>query len=351
MRVEKEEERQLKTSKARVSALSLVALVVVGPGLSSAGDVVVDSRLVSTATSVPPLEVSSSELVTNLNADQLDGMQGLDLPRHPPRILLVAPSGGDFASIQVALDSISDAGDTNRYLIRVGPGTYTERVTMKQYVNIEGAGEALTKITSPGSPDTNTATVVGADDAELRFLSVENTGGDLLAIGILASGVSPRLFSLEVVASGGDFNEAIRASFSSPQVEKVTATAIGGAARGVHMHDGTGATRLTDVNVLAKDGTSNVALIILRSSPILVGITATAQGAGFQTAVSAQDNSSVTVRDSILVGSSALSISSSVTASVAASQLIGLLFGTGFSCVGAYDGSYTALDSGCAPPP
>ena len=59
-------------------------------------------------------------------------------------VVIVAKSGGDFTSIQAALDNITDAGSNNRYLVWVAPGTYTERVTMKPYVDIEGAGELVT---------------------------------------------------------------------------------------------------------------------------------------------------------------------------------------------------------------
>ena len=100
-------------------------------------------------------------------------------------VIVVAKSGGDFTSIQAALDSITDASDTNRYLVWVAPGVYNERVTMKPYVDIEGAGEQVTRITYGGSSNPDTGTVVGANDAELRFLTVENTGGGSLRYGRL----------------------------------------------------------------------------------------------------------------------------------------------------------------------
>jgi hypothetical protein len=59
--------------------------------------------------------------------------------------LVVAKSGGDFTTINDALNSITDASDTNGYLVKVMPGVYTEQVTMKQHVDIEGSGELVTK--------------------------------------------------------------------------------------------------------------------------------------------------------------------------------------------------------------
>src|SRR5204863_8786745 len=89
-------------------------------------------------------------------------------------VIVVARSGGDYTSIQKALDSITDNSPTNRYLIWVAPGTYIETVTMKPYVDIEGAGELVTKIVAAGYY--YGATLMGASNAELRYLTVESTG-------------------------------------------------------------------------------------------------------------------------------------------------------------------------------
>src|SRR2546423_1676689 len=66
-------------------------------------------------------------------------------------VVSVAQSGGQFTSITAALNSLTDNSAINRYLIRIGPGTYTETVTMKPYVDVEGAGEKSTRITFTGS--------------------------------------------------------------------------------------------------------------------------------------------------------------------------------------------------------
>src|SRR5207249_10808654 len=93
-------------------------------------------------------------------------------PATPYRnVIVVARSGGDYASVQKALDGISDNSPTNRYLIWVAPGIYVETVTMKPYVDIEGAGEMVTKIVGDG---TNTPTLFGASNAELRYLTVQS---------------------------------------------------------------------------------------------------------------------------------------------------------------------------------
>lgn len=52
----------------------------------------------------------------------------------------VAKSGGDFSTIQSAIDSITDATVNKKYVVEVYPGTYTENVVCKPYVALKGMG-------------------------------------------------------------------------------------------------------------------------------------------------------------------------------------------------------------------
>lgn len=121
-------------------------------------------------------------------------------------ILVVAKSGAKFSSIQAALDSIDDASDSNRYLVQVAPGLYSERITMKSYVDIAGCGPNLTTISSQGSASEYTATVTGANNAELRDLKVSCYNLIVqyaYTIAIRNDNASPRLINLNIKATGG----------------------------------------------------------------------------------------------------------------------------------------------------
>ncbi|MBI2020074.1 hypothetical protein HYS94_01505 [Candidatus Daviesbacteria bacterium] len=59
----------------------------------------------------------------------------------PTQIKTVGPDNdADFSTIGAALTAITDNTTTRRYTIKVAPGTYTEAVTIKDYVDIEGSG-------------------------------------------------------------------------------------------------------------------------------------------------------------------------------------------------------------------
>lgn len=164
------------------------------------------------------------------DADTLDGSHASAFQKHYQNIKVVAKSGGDYTTIGAALNAIADAGDANRYLVYVAPGVYDEKVAMKPFVDIEGAGELVTKITQGGTNDPSDCTLEGADNAELRFLTVENTGGAAYASAIRNVNASPRLQHLTVRTSGATgSNTAISNGTSSPIIKNVTILVSGSA--------------------------------------------------------------------------------------------------------------------------
>lgn len=88
---------------------------------------------------------------------------------------------------------------SNPCLLKIMSGVYdigTNSLVMQPYVDIEGAGETVTKITGTFSPSEGTSygIVQGASNAEIRFLTVENTGTGTYADAIYNSnGAAPKI--------------------------------------------------------------------------------------------------------------------------------------------------------------
>jgi hypothetical protein len=100
----------------------------------------------------------------------------------PANMLSVAKSGADFTSIQAAISSIVGlASPTNRFLIKVAPGTYDESISVPGYVTVEGSGKSVTVIRS-NNASSGTVNIDGV--AELRDLDVVNDSAPGNAIAI-----------------------------------------------------------------------------------------------------------------------------------------------------------------------
>lgn len=120
-------------------------------------------------------------------------------------VIVVAKSNGDFTSVVAAMNSITNATSSNRYLVWVGPGAYTESnlVQVKSYVHLQGAGPNATIIESTrssGSPGSNAATVQLDDNGRISDLTVRNTGTGTFDIAIYSAQASRNAIIDNVVA-------------------------------------------------------------------------------------------------------------------------------------------------------
>jgi hypothetical protein len=200
----------------------------------SSDNVTFDQLTPDTRIAAVPYALQAQEAA---DADTVDGLHASELGTHYQNVVVVAKSGGDYSSVQAAIDSVSGAGADNPYLVWVAPGVYSETVTMKPFVHLQGAGQEVTVITSTVSgsdvwpPDQ--ATLLLASDTSLRDLTVGNSGvGDNNAA-LLATAGMTRTLAADVTAravGSGTNNLAIFLSGSGTGVklQQVTAWAENG---------------------------------------------------------------------------------------------------------------------------
>jgi hypothetical protein len=78
-------------------------------------------------------------------------------------IIRVSKRGGDYTSIQEAIDSITDASATNKYTVSVGPGIFVGSVVLKPHVSLRGFGGS----TVIQSSDSSSVTITGSDHSSV----------------------------------------------------------------------------------------------------------------------------------------------------------------------------------------
>ena len=116
-----------------------------------------------------------------------------------PRIITVAKKGGDFSSIKSAVDSITGSSISNRFLVSVGPGKYSEGLidlSNKPYVSVEGSNIITTQIVPSG----NTQHIIKLGQYnEVSFLSLSG---------------APSGYAGIYVYDAGDYAQAHKLSFN-----------------------------------------------------------------------------------------------------------------------------------------
>jgi hypothetical protein len=133
-------------------------------------------------------------------------------------VIVVAKSNGDFTSVVAAMNSITNATTSNRYLVWVGPGTYTESnlVQVKSHVHLQGAGPNVTILESTrsaGSLGSNAATVQLDENSRISDMTVRNTGTGTFDIALYSTLTTRNTLVDNVVAeangSGGTGHYAV----------------------------------------------------------------------------------------------------------------------------------------------
>lgn len=90
----------------------------------------------------------------------------------PPynELIVAADGSGEFTTIASALASLGSP-NTVPTVIRVMPGTYTENITMKSKVHLQGAGREVTTLQAQNTQD-NVILASGLNDIEISGLTV-----------------------------------------------------------------------------------------------------------------------------------------------------------------------------------
>lgn len=296
----------------------------------------------------------------------------------PAQVIWVTTSGGDYTLLSAALAAIGDtlpaATASKPYLIRIAPGVYTETsdVSVKDHVDVEGSGQGITTITCacdrgvPPSP-----TLAASAITEIRYLTVENTGGGEESIAIFSLGDGLSLLHVTAIASGGRSNSGVH-TWGSMTMNDVIATASGGSnSTGIV----SGSSVMNNVTATAIDATTNRGISIGGGSPTLNNVTATASGGTTNHGISTGGEGSptmnnvtatatggttdygvynsgalgpdMTVRNAHIGGTTASIFNNAGTAKVADSTLDGAVGGGGFTCVGVRNAAFLALGAAC----
>lgn len=141
-------------------------------------------------------------------------------------VVVVAKDGGDFTDPILALDSVTDASESNPYLLKIMPGVYdlgAGPLVLKPFVDVEGSGENVTLL-SGANQDVLLGLVVGAANVNVRQLSISNIG----RTAVYLSGVSPTFSSVSILAEGGDvFGIQVRGGSPAFEDLKVVASTAG----------------------------------------------------------------------------------------------------------------------------
>jgi hypothetical protein len=122
-----------------------------------------------------------------------------DAPQPLDRLIELAPP----ASIQAAIDAITDAADGNRYLVRLAPGVWEEEIVLAPYIDIAGSGPGATILRGAGGfSQSGSATVSCADNVSVRELTIDSdASGAQWAVGVECNGTTTQLHGVTISAS------------------------------------------------------------------------------------------------------------------------------------------------------
>jgi hypothetical protein len=266
---------------------------------------------------------------------------------HRTMVVHPVPTNPKLAGTELldAMADITNASATNPWLIKLDAGVYdlgTSSLTMKPYVDIEGSGEDVTKITAASC---SFGTVNASNNAEVRFLTVNSS---VCSAVFVPGGTSPKFTHVTLTAAvpgGSEFLGGLNSS---------------------------GQPILTDVTVNLPLGGFG---ILLSGGEVLRRVSVTVAPAVYSIGIDISQNYlnviPITIVDSIIVADQAVYFASGIpnftidrstitgrvlsldlpgsgAVRIGTSQLIGTNSGPfGLTCFADYDANYAPLNSSC----
>ena len=283
-------------------------------------------------------------------------------------VIIVATSGGDYASPVEAMNSITDASESNPYLVKIMPGVYnigSNSVQMKPYVDIEGSGENTTKII--GNMDSSiSGVVVGASNSEIRFLTLKNEGGSGNAIGMYISGTSPQITNITAIVTGvNNTNRGIDIRNSLSRLTNVTITTEN-AYNNHGIYNEFSSLAMTNVIVNVTGGNNDYGILNYSAAPVMNNVLVNVNPSVFGYGIHIEGNIGPVMRNvvinapigifaiatgiinidnSIITGTSySLRNATGTTTYVGNTKLDGTIFNAGvLKCIGVYNGTYDPI--------
>jgi len=241
-----------------------------------------------TASSVADGSITDAKISGTISAAKLDLST---VQKKYGKVAVVAKSGGDYSDPVTAMAGVATWCGTpsasNPCLLKIMPGLYdlgSETLVMQSYVDIEGAGEIATTITSSvnSMPAPYNGTVNGANNAEIRLLTINNTATTGSCAGMYNNSRSPRISNVtaNAVGVGGSSHHGMyNTSNSSPIMTNITATASGAGNNYGINNTGSSSPTMTNVTASARGADMNYGVANLGSSgPVMNNIIASASG-------------------------------------------------------------------------
>jgi len=237
------------------------------------------------------------------------GLTNLNAQAKLRRTIVVSPVGSSAANgtaLLTALAGITPSA-TDQWLIKLEPGIYdvgaAGALVMKQYCDIEGSGEPVTKITAAGIATNTAGTIQVVNNSELRHVTIENRGGAAYARALWINGTdaSARVTHVTVTSSGGtaETQGYFADGNAAATVTDLTARVTASAGNSYALLDVGGRSSMTNVQASATGGGGAFGYwICCGSAPTLRNVVATATGGtGGSTGIVVFDTSAPTLEN------------------------------------------------------